>query len=143
MADETLHTLPDTGIEATLPAKPDSAYAYAWAQAHGGKIAAYGLTGTTPNIKAVVIGYWVCAAPVRNPYDGIFHHSTVPPQWRSVDSKSAFEINNNDPAKRTYTIDPATGEKVWTDHPGNNGMTNQPDWNWKPEQLAAKPNKLN
>lgn len=138
MPGQTLDTLPaDGSLPATLPAHPDTELAYAWAKANGGKIAVYVLDAGNPKIA----GYWEGNAPARNPYDGIFHHTTIPPQWREVDSKSAFDIFNVRD-NRTFTIDEHTGEKVWTEHPGLNGMENQPDWDWKPDQLPAKPNRL-
>ncbi|HHA3594116.1 TPA: hypothetical protein ACODIZ_003643 [Salmonella enterica subsp. enterica serovar Newport] len=140
MADTLTSLVPGDKLPDTLPAFPDKGFAFAWAEEHGGKIPAYGkdAQGTI-----VLLGYWHGNAPLFNHFYGILQHSTIPPQWREVDSKTAFEINNNDPSKRTFTIDPQTKEKVWTDHPGNNGMTNQPNWNWAPKRPKDKPNKLN
>lgn len=119
MADETLDTLPaDGSLPKTLGPHPDRELAYAWASANGGKIAVYDLTGPKDSRKATLVGYWVANAPIRNPYDGIFHHSTIPPQWREVDSKTAF------------------------DHISKGVVAKQPDWSWAPARPADKPNHL-
>lgn len=145
MADATLGTMPADGkLPTTLPAYPDRTLALAWASEKHETVTAYELSGTTPNIVAIPVGRWVVNAPIINPYTGEAKPSQIPPQWRSVDSKSAFEINNNDASKRTWVPDPADKtKKKWTDNPGNNGMTDQPNWNWTPPQPKQKPNKLN
>ncbi|EIW6162806.1 hypothetical protein MF451_003803 [Salmonella enterica subsp. enterica serovar Saintpaul] len=140
--DDALTSLDSNGkIPDPLGPYPDRALAHELCAKNGGKVAAYALNNATPK-KAVVIGFWVGNAPVLNPYDGQPKASTIPPQWRAADSKSAFDIFNVR-SNRTFEIDPKTGEKIWTDIPGRNGMENQPDWSWAPEQLPAKPNKLN
>lgn len=111
MADETLDTLPQGGkLPDTLPAHPDSALACAWAAANGGRIGAYALTGTTPNLKATLAGFWVGSAPMVNPYGTDLRPSLVPPQWREVKDRSAFDL-------------------ICEETPA---PTAQPDWNWNP-----------
>lgn len=89
---------------------PTSALAVAWAKENGGKIPCYTLVAGAATLQ----GYWVCDRPIRNPYDGIFHRSTVPPQWRSVDSKVAFDVNSH------------------------GVVADQPNWDWTPDYIPTQ-----
>ncbi|ECN9265201.1 hypothetical protein ACLMYS_003858 [Salmonella enterica] len=143
MADQTLDTLPADGkLPSDLPAHPDRELAYAWAADKHETVTVYELTGKAGSKVATPAGQWVVNAPVMNPYTGEPKPSLIPPQWRAK-GKSAFDMFNNRPADRTFTIDEHTKEKKWHDNKAINGMEHQPDWSWKPDRPADKPNKLN
>ncbi|ENW4943673.1 hypothetical protein ACFLMW_003824 [Salmonella enterica] len=119
MADETLQSLgTDNKLPDALNGKQDSTLAAAWAAAKGGKIPFFTLTGAAGSKVATLAGYWVGNAPIRVAGTGEMQPSTIPPQFRAVDSKTAFDL-------------------IPKDKP-----TTQPDWSWKPAQPKQKPNKL-
>lgn len=95
MAD-TLTTLPADGkLPDTLTGFPDSALAQAWCAEKGGKIGFYALVNGTAELQ----GYWVGSGGYRHPQTGQMVPSTVPPQFRTIDSLNAGELYEKERAE--------------------------------------------
>ncbi|HGX3709864.1 TPA: hypothetical protein ACNEJR_004681 [Escherichia coli] len=89
MADVLAKLPADGKLPDVLGDYPDQALAEAWCAQHGGKIPFYTLD---KNGTAELVGYWTGSAGYRHPQTGQMVPSTVPPQFRAVDSLNSGEL---------------------------------------------------